>query len=88
MRTMRFLREMAGMTQTELAGLIGTVQPVIADWEAGRRSLRRDRAKAAAALLRRRSRFPVRSDELELDTEVYLARLISSGKPWGKIGNE
>lgn len=83
MRMIKYLRQEAGIGQAELAALIGTTQPAIADWEAGKRNMRRDRMKVAVAHLRRRTRWPITVDELELDLETYLARRITAGKPWG-----
>ncbi len=54
MKVVRFMRETAGMSQTELAVLMGTTQPRVADWEAGRARMNDARQKVALAHLRRR----------------------------------
>lgn len=83
MRMIKYLRQEAGMGQGELAILIGTTQPAVADWENGKRAMKRERIKVAAAHLRRRTGWPIAVDELELDVITYLARRITASKPWG-----
>ena len=83
MRMIKYLRQEAGIGQAELAALIGTTQPAVADWENGKRTMKRDRMKVAVAHLRRRTGWPITVDELELDLVTYFARRLSGGRPYG-----
>jgi transcriptional regulator with XRE-family HTH domain len=51
-RALRVVRELQGMTQTELAQAAGITQTAVSALEGGRESLGVDRAKALAAVLR------------------------------------
>ncbi len=51
-RALRLVRELQGMTQTELARVAGVTQTAVSAIEGGREQLGVDRAKALAAALR------------------------------------